>query len=385
MKANSNGSGAAIKRVPRTPAKPRFTPRHLGKGSAQGAGALRCAVHPQASGERVVAAVGGAPVAGSPPGIWGKGGKNARCRLHERFTPRHLGKGRAHQRAAGSGTVHPQASGERSSSSSPRPRQSGSPPGIWGKVSPDLLLLTVLRFTPRHLGKGAFPARTGAFSPVHPQASGERPVGVQKDSTDSGSPPGIWGKDHHGGDAATVDRFTPRHLGKGRARVDTYPATAVHPQASGEREVRSLASGGKRGSPPGIWGKGCLAGRQCLRCRFTPRHLGKGHHCRRERRRCPVHPQASGERRPATSAGRPDGGSPPGIWGKGQQIFLQLAPVRFTPRHLGKGSRPVGSKRSGSVHPQASGERVWWSAEGAVPPGSPPGIWGKGYFDHGRG
>ena len=271
---------------------------------------------------------------GSPPGIWGKVYKTSSSLLAIRFTPRHLGKGLTASQAAHRFRFTPSASGERRYGWDMSGASNGSPPGIWGKEEPAEGDRHARRFTPRHLGKAGGGRR------------GE---------------PGA--------------RFTPRHLGKGARWASPARATSVHPQASGERLIAPNVHPPFPGSPPGIWGKVCPVGLGLLVERFTPRHLGKGllrstvpknsgsppgiwgkddsrasgHH----RRNQPVHPQASGE--------RGKGPSPDAV-GNG----------RFTPRHLGKGPWTRWQAFSGSwgkvhgaatawatptVHPQASGER----------------------------
>ena len=220
------------------------------------------------------------------------------------------------------------------------PALAGSSPGGWGEERPDARPRRNGRFIPRRLGRGSTRSFSRSPSSVHPQAAGEREVRTGRGDGTLGSSPGGWGEEEVQGRGPAPLRFIPRRLGRGTLLDRCAAPTTVHPQAAGERTSISDSASAFVGSSPGGWGEeghGLGAGQAD---RFIPRRLGRGALPPPPAPRSSVHPQAAGERESLPSCPGLASGSSPGGWGEVLARPRMARPCRFIPRRLGRGVLP---------------------------------------------
>ena len=195
------------------------------------------------------------PDAGSSPGGWGEGERRDVRAPRRRFIPRRLGRGMMPPLLRGNWTVHPQAAGERANLDPGGGEGFGSSPGGWGEGPRARCRDVDGRFIPRRLGRGARRCGPSRWSPVHPQAAGERVRDMTGADSPYGSSPGGWGEGRRRRSARRPSRFIPRRLGRGSCSPAPSRRTPVHPQAAGERGSPGRLSQPYRGSSPGGWGE----------------------------------------------------------------------------------------------------------------------------------
>ena len=171
--------------------------------------------------------------------------------------------------------VHPHACGENHATNWPNVSPYGSPPRVWGKLGPYLILLCLYRFTPTRVGKTVGDiARAGRVT-VHPHACGENSGGEPPTAYQAGSPPRVWGKPSKEKHEVGGSRFTPTRVGKTVVTVSMGLPMPVHPHACGENGRWRILCPHPHGSPPRVWGKRVAVQIQAPRWRFTPTRVGK--------------------------------------------------------------------------------------------------------------
>ena len=148
--------------------------------------------------------------------------------------------------------------------------------------------------------------------------------------------------------------------------------SSVHPRASGERRPASSARRSAAGSSPRE--RGTLGQRSgpCPSIRFIPARAGNARRTCRTTRREPVHPRASGERAIAPLCHFLQSGSSPRERGTHQGAADRGRRSRFIPARAGNAAAPTRIPRRTPVHPRASGERSLRSRTCAGLPGSSP-------------
>ena len=151
-----------------------ITPAHAGKRPAYTATPRRMRDHPRPCGEKILSASTLTLASGSPPPMRGKEGRDAAREPGKGITPAHAGKSR--RPVAGRGQVqdHPRPCGEKVSSTSLAPGQTGSPPPMRGKVAVILSSPVCVRITPAHAGKRAFCVGCASKREDHPRPCGEK-------------------------------------------------------------------------------------------------------------------------------------------------------------------------------------------------------------------
>ena len=192
-----------------------------------------------------------------------------------------------------------------------------------------------------------------------------------------GSPPQVWGNQTFLPPHLHDLRFTPTGVGKPRIDHERKQRSAVHPHRCGETRRLWRNQAPTNGSPPQVWGNPLDRIMRHEYLRFTPTGVGKPRSCCMNSARAVVHPHRCGETGYRDAGGTGGRGSPPQVWGNpgkpGSGFFL----LRFTPTGVGK---PVGCCLAWTmrmVHPHRCGETPAGLALPAMPPGSPPQVWGN--------
>ena len=355
----------------------RFTPTHVGKASCCLPSPQVAAVHPHARGESRSASASSVKVRGSPPRTWGKHRQSYWRWQHSGFTPTHVGKALALSHTAGTGPVHPHARGESPNAIASGMSHSGSPPRTWGKRLVTVVPIIMIGFTPTHVGKASDKRSSLPQIRVHPHARGESRRRQPDHQLRLGSPPRTWGKRNRGGWIGGNTGFTPTHVGKARARLQPFGATAVHPHARGESPMLIDNDGTVTGSPPRTWGKRLVTVVPIIMIGFTPTHVGKASDKRSSLPQIRVHPHARGESRRRQPDHQLRLGSPPRTWGKRNRGGWIGGNTGFTPTHVGKARARLQPFGATAVHPHARGESPMLIDNDGTVTGSPPRTWGK--------
>ena len=171
-----------------------------------------------------------------------------------RFTPTRVGNTRTAGHYLRLPTVHPHACGEYRPCWAISIASSGSPPRVWG-----------IRCAARALC---------LWMAVHPHACGEYGCGPMLCALTIGSPPRVWGILPRCYQPWVHLRFTPTRVGNTRSKFVTLVANSVHPHACGEYTKAASATSTNSGSPPRVWGIHARLKHQPRIVRFTPTRVG---------------------------------------------------------------------------------------------------------------
>jgi len=191
--------------------------------------------------------------------------------------------------------VHPHASGEHHLLLKRRDHKIGSSPREWGTHTQVGAWRRKSRFIPTRVGNTQnSDARRFSWA-VHPHASGEHVVRSLAGISISGSSPREWGTLAQGMPPLPNDRFIPTRVGNTFLRVEQGPQPAVHPHASGEHESAPSTTGRIPGSSPREWGTHDGQGRHDCTKRFIPTRVGNTPSNEFSLLYPSVHPHASGE------------------------------------------------------------------------------------------
>ena len=212
---------------------------------------------------------------GSPPRVWGRLTPSRRRVDEHWFTPTRVGKTSSRWSMRPTHSVHPHACGEDLPIPMPASARRGSPPRVWGRRCSSVPCRERRRFTPTRVGKTSSPLLDSADRTVHPHACGEDVRRRMMAVLRSGSPPRVWGR--HSADWWRRDggRFTPTRVGKTSSSRSRAPRTAVHPHACGEDIVAHKSNPRGVGSPPRVWGRRVIGSGIPTSLRFTPTRVGK--------------------------------------------------------------------------------------------------------------
>ncbi len=134
---------------------------------------------------------------------------------------------------------------------------------------------------------------------------------------------------------ASLDWFTPTHVGNTLRRLLHGSPFSVHPHTRGEygrlKRYRTRYSG----SPPHTWGIRKAHKVLAVVSRFTPTHVGNTPQVEAPSLPEPVHPHTRGEYHSPIDLVRSGVGSPPHTWGIPLDIEPSAPAKRFTPTHVG--------------------------------------------------
>ena len=193
---------------------------------------------------------------GSPPRLWGKHSRQPDEAHKSRFTPTPVGKTRRMRRAGRVPPVHPHACGENTRLGWSHADTIGSPPRLWGKRPVLFPFRHALRFTPTPVGKTMKAHQTPESIPVHPHACGENRDFFQRVAYENGSPPRLWGKLSPYKTRCNGLPVHPHACGENcLGEIQELNDGSVHPHACGENSHRSGCGPSQIGSPPRLWGK----------------------------------------------------------------------------------------------------------------------------------
>ena len=293
---------------------------------------------------------------GSPPRLWGKPGKPHYIAGMFGFTPTPVGKTPNCSSATRDMRVHPHACGENLTLHLREGQPIGSPPRLWGKLSPWLSGGETNRFTPTPVGKTGKSRITSARTSVHPHACGENAILGIWLPLYIGSPPRLWGKLRGLAFRPPHARFTPTPVGKTAEWSENFPRTKVHPHACGENTAATARLDVINGSPPRLWGKLEFFWLDRADPRFTPTPVGKTRTPCPSPDLAPVHPHACGENPAQFALADSEAGSPPRLWGKLYRLYRLSGTRRFTPTPVGKTRLHRPPMPTSWVHPHACGE-----------------------------
>ena len=273
---------------------------------------------------------------GSPPREWGQHSSGSARRIRNRFTPTRVGTAASPRSPAVRCTVHPHASGDSdlmvafppcTHGSPPASGDSyimvlttdyplGSPPREWGQRLPAAPERPAGRFTPTRVGTALRRGQAGPPAAVHPHASGDSGINPPNIRVVNGSPPREWGQQERHPHRPVRRRFTPTRVGTAPCSGTTLTSRRVHPHASGDSRGRALSVAPQVGSPPREWGQLFPPPFQPTLVGFTPTRVGTASRPPARRRRPWVHPHASGDSRRLFLWVAQLPGSPPREWGQ---------------------------------------------------------------------
>ena len=255
----------------------------------------------------------------------------------------------------------------------------------------------MFRFTPTRVGTTGCVNLSSAMKTVHPHACGDNGSYALTGVDGVGSPPRVWGqlvgqcgRDHR-------LRFTPTRVGTTLSTKWDYNFASVHPHACGDNAMREIASQGRCGSPPRVWGQlsryqnDLRAGgspprvwgqpssrvRTHVYLRFTPTRVGTTSAYADTRRRIAVHPHACGDNANNIPQQTQPDGSPPRVWGQHVELNPEMSVPRFTPTRVGTTSRRWRQFPCQAVHPHACGDNSRSFKLAGAATGSPPRVWGQ--------
>ena len=213
----------------------------------------------------------------------------------------------------------------------------GSPPRLWGILSPGQRFIPILRFTPTPVGNTShslitFPVLYG--SP--PRLWGIRPAHRQKSSAGSVHPHACGEYGQRSAAGQSEGRFTPTPVGN-TIRIENG---------------RPLPSG----SPPRLWGIPAPASWPVAPTRFTPTPVGNTQHPAAQLP-APVGspPRLWGIRRQSNYNRYQYVGSPPRLWGILHVPGVTASNIRFTPTPVGNTLRAPRMRRPSAGSPP----RLW--------------------------
>ncbi len=354
----------------------RFTPTRVGNANVAAAHNPAAAVHPHACGECSWRRKSAASLIGSPPRVWGMLHHARIWQFPIRFTPTRVGNANRRKTKREVWTVHPHACGECVPAALGEGGGHGSPPRVWGMRSRRPDNRSTPRFTPTRVGNASQAPISIGPGPVHPHACGECTKIAPVSSTNSGSPPRVWGMRTGTARAGGGDRFTPTRVGNAKSPEPLDKRHAVHPHACGECFDARGVAGQLLGSPPRVWGMHHGGSDRLLFDRFTPTRVGNAIEASRRAVAESVHPHACGECEALPGFVEVPDGSPPRVWGMRRAVRIVGVFQRFTPTRVGN-AIPFGvTYWPPAVHPHACGECRGGLRYLHGLLGSPPRVWG---------
>ncbi len=253
----------------------------------------------------------------------------------------------------------------------------GSPPRVWGQLHQRRCTLCESRFTPTCVGTTSGCVDWAGATAVHPHVCGDNRVSREMLTAWGGSPPRVWGQRARGRRHSTRRRFTPTCVGTTINHAVDDRGCTVHPHVCGDNHLRLRGFGGHGGSPPRVWGQLLLRELSAAQRRFTPTCVGTTTQQHENRKRTAVHPHVCGDNCFCASYQRPNGGSPPRVWGQLLALHGLIFFNRFTPTCVGTTSVMPCSAYKCTVHPHVCGDNVHNRRNGKCSDGSPPRVWGQ--------
>jgi len=152
-------------------------------------------------------------ITGSSPRMWGTQKWLLILPTLKRFIPTHVGNTRTGRILPKLRSVHPHACGEHRFLRYEIRTKYGSSPRMWGTLMLMIQRLFLIRFIPTHVGNTLHRATAIILSPVHPHACGEHSPILFKSLFIAGSSPRMWGTPHNSQIDYWISRFIPTHVG----------------------------------------------------------------------------------------------------------------------------------------------------------------------------
>ena len=213
----------------------------------------------------------------------------------------------------------------------------------------------------------------------HPRVCGEKFPKPVTDIADTGSPPRMRGKASPQRSAESVTRITPAYAGKSALVHVPVSHYQDHPRVCGEKLQCRVPTAINSGSPPRMRGKaGAVLGLHTQHG-ITPAYAGKRSTCALWLSQIQDHPRVCGEKQLVTGwttgvtritpayAGKSPvllgdlkglGGSPPRMRGKDQSLEEDVTWSRITPAYAGKSSPYSPAQKNLKDHPRVCGEKL---------------------------
>jgi len=232
----------------------RFIPTPVGNTRYLSGAIFSASVHPHACGEHLTIDLTSFSRSGSSPRLWGTQLLTGLEGQRRRFIPTPVGNTNEVAHRQNSGSVHPHACGEHSSSVVSGIALTGSSPRLWGTPSVRAGRRAILRFIPTPVGNTSLRLFQSVGETVHPHACGEHAIDILRKGTDCGSSPRLWGTQLPAGDVSVVYRFIPTPVGNTSLRLFQSVGETVHPHACGEHDFSGWRRRVLTGSSPRLWG-----------------------------------------------------------------------------------------------------------------------------------
>ncbi len=213
---------------------------------------------------------------------------------------------------------------------------SGSPPRVWGQPAATGPAGPNPRFTPTCVGTTICCCVSTAVTPVHPHVCGDNRYDIEEIIVPDGSPPRVWGQPDAGRWTPPIGRFTPTCVGTTSDLRQYVSSHTVHPHVCGDNLVQCIGMHSTR------W--------------FTPTCVGTTSYQPFKAAVATVHPHVCGDNLMTRSRSSSDIGSPPRVWGQLSQKAFGSAPTRFTPTCVGTTKALDPYQGSKAVHPHVCGD-----------------------------
>ena len=186
-------------------------------------------------GEKMMKAGSNCAMLGSPPRMRGKGCRDKVKHCFHGITPAYAGKRAGCLSQCPQGWDHPRVCGEKSSLSRKETTTSGSPPRMRGKEAFPKFLHVLIGITPAYAGKRRQTGNQNHDAEDHPRVCGEKCFAISAALSEMGSPPRMRGKERILQARATKTRITPAYAGKSLHSTLVFCNRWDHPRVCGEK------------------------------------------------------------------------------------------------------------------------------------------------------
>ena len=187
----------------------------------------------------------------------------------------------------------------------------------------------------------------------------------------------MWGQRKLPNRNSSQTRNTPTCVGKTTDIAESAMPSAEHPHVCGENDYAREFAEAVDGTPPRVWGKRDEVGVELLQSRNTPTCVGKTCAHANGIRPDEEHPHVCGENMSLTKTYVASYGTPPRVWGKLAWFDSACARNRNTPTCVGKTLFDAMLAKIVKEHPHVCGENCPRISYSPLRQGTPPRVWGK--------
>ncbi len=170
---------------------------------------------------------------------------------------------------------HPHVCGEELYSGQQLLQAMGTPPRVWGREGLIKSRSLLDRDTPTCVGKRIAYNRLWIQLKGHPHVCGEEAGKSATEQSNLGTPPRVWGREHHHILPSGGIGDTPTCVGKRYTIMGAKLLIEGHPHVCGEEKMYTTIKLDRQGTPPRVWGRANTVKRCIIDERDTPTCVGK--------------------------------------------------------------------------------------------------------------